>query len=92
MSDKTNTKDALGKPIKFGETYGYTTDHNGITDVVICKPIKFTASGSVSIEIIQRWTALYKHEAREDNESLLGKSRATKTTCKSIKLFPVYEV
>ena len=91
MSDKTNTKDALGNPIQFGKTYGYTKDNNGITDVVICIPRKFTASGQVSVDILKRSRALWKHEAEDKPLGVdeYGFKTASKTSTKPIKLFPV---
>ncbi len=93
MGDIKNTKDALGKEVVFGKTYGYSKDSNGITDIVICKPVKFTASGQVSVEILKRSRALWKNIPEVLGElTVFGDKRAEKTSVKPIKLFPVNEV
>jgi len=78
----TNTKDALGDPIEFGKTYGYSIDSNGITTVTFGIAKKFTPKGLVSLEIIRSVSGLWF------NEPTPRETTAKTVSTKSMKLFP----
>lgn len=73
--------DALGTPIKIGQTYGFASNKNGSNKVVIGKAIKFTSTG-VTLEVIKRMRSIYSDNLRQTYSS-------NKTNVKSIMLFPV---
>lgn len=77
-----NKNDALGNPIKFGETYGYTQSSSGISTVTIGIANKFTPKGYVTLTPIKVVSALYNDVPTEKTP---GKS----SSVKPIHLFPI---
>lgn len=78
-------KDALGRDLVIGRTYGYSRSDNGVTTVKIGKLVKINER-LVSLEVSDAKTAVYSNE--------LKNARFTKNATVSIKasgLFPVYE-
>jgi hypothetical protein len=78
-------KDALGRNLVIGKTYGYSRSDNGVTTVKIGKLVKINER-LVSLEVSDAKTAVYSNELEND--------RFAKKATVSIKangLFPVYE-
>lgn len=75
-------KDALGNPIIIGNIYGYTSNNNGFTHIVV--GIAKNVNKKVSLEVINFKVALYNNEPEDET------NRHTKTiTTRAINLFPV---
>jgi len=83
--EKMNKNDALGNPIKIGNTYGYTTDNSGYTTVTLGKAKNFTPTGRVSLNVIHTETRLRGHELIDNNNWNTAKI----VSIQSMKLFPV---
>lgn len=77
-------KDALGKEIILGQTYGYANNTNGYNNVVIGVAIKFTEKGLVTIKILERKQSWYLSEL----ESIVEFESPT-VTLKPMMLFPI---
>lgn len=75
-------KDALGNPIIVGNVYGYASNHNGYTHIVVGKAKN--VNKKVSLEVISFKRSLYNY-APED-ETL---THAKTITTRAINLFPV---
>ncbi len=77
------TKDGLGHEVVMGTIYGYSTDSSGITTSVIGKAVKFTPTGSVTLEVVQALTGVWMNEPHP-------KKFDKKTVrVKPMKLFPI---
>lgn len=75
-------KDALGNPIVIGNIYGYASNHNGFTHIVVGKAKN--VKKKVSLEVISFKRSLYNH-VPEDETQEHGKT----ITTRAINLFPV---
>ena len=72
------TKDALNKDISIGDIVGYAVNRNGITVSFKGKIIKITDKNNVTVEVIERFKALYSHNVEVDDFH-----SNTTTTCKA---------
>mgnify|MGYP000030859693 CR=1 FL=1 len=79
---KDNTNDALGNPIEFGKTYGYTQSSNGFSTVTIGEAIRFTPKGYVTLKPSKVMGAIYNSIPTE-------RSIGNSASVKPIHLFPV---
>lgn len=79
-------KDALGRDIILGRSYGYTIEHNGITEVKIGTAESVTEKGYITILIKRVVTQYGVNGERADNINMEG---FTKVSVKPIKLFPI---
>ena len=78
--------DALGNPIVFGKTYGYSTNSSGISKTTIGSAVKFTKTGKVTLNIVQVKKFLYD-EAIDSTSCIV--TPAEQVSMRGFMLFPV---
>ena len=83
MEREYNKKDALGKEVKVGSLYGYSTDSSGITTSVLGRVTKFNKRGTVSLEVLKALRGVWMNEPDE-----IEYHRKV-VSVKPMKLFPV---
>lgn len=73
-------KDALDNEIVLGNTYGYSSENNGLIKIVIGIANSITSKGLISLTIISKKTF---------NNDYIRIGDEGKTAVKSYKLFPI---
>lgn len=77
-------KDALGKDIQVGETYGYSQNSNGITHIKIGECIKINTK-TVTLKVSYYKVAVYEGDPKEPSYPMLRDTISVKSNL----LFPV---
>jgi len=68
MKESELITDGIGRPIEFGKKYAYLSNSNGFTSNFIGIADKVTPSGKISVNVIERYTALYTDNVVPTNE------------------------
>lgn len=67
--DLKSLTDALGQPFEFGNLYGFSTNHAGVTRVVVGNAIKATPKGKVTLKVRSVKQYHYVGHNGEDDET-----------------------
>lgn len=64
--DLSKLTDALGQTVQFGDLYGYSTNHSGVTRVVVGHALRATPKGKLTLKVKSVKQYLYGEDTGEE--------------------------